>query len=396
MKRRSFIKNTGLGAIGTYYVPSFISSLYPTVTKGSSDKKLIIIQLSGGNDGLNTIIPYENDVYYRNRPTLGIVKNQVLKGNELLGFNPVMESFSNLFQDGYVSIVNSVGYPNPNRSHFRSMDIWQTASDANQYLKTGWIGRYLDAYCTQNHAALEIDNQLSLSMQGKDMSGLALTNSNTFFRALRGPFFDHVIDQAQKTDLDENNLGYLYKTLVKTDQSAAYLKEKHEIKKNNYDFPKTAIGRKLATVSQFIRSGISTEVYYVSHNGFDSHAGQRNQQDRLLSQYSEAVHALVKSLKISGNMDDVLIMTFSEFGRRVEENASKGTDHGKANNLFLISSDLKKPGFFNEAPDLTNLDSGDVSYKIDFRNIYADVLKDWMGKNSNKIIRKSFDSLQIV
>jgi uncharacterized protein (DUF1501 family) len=396
MKRRNFIKNTGLGAIGTYYVPSFISSLYPTLGDESADKKLIVIQLSGGNDGLNTIIPFENDVYHQQRPTLRIKKNEVLKTNEMLGFNPVMDSFYNLFQDGYVSVVNSVGYPNPNRSHFRSMDIWQTASNANEYLKTGWIGRYLDAYCTQNHAALEIDNQLSLSMQGKEMSGLALTNSNTFYRTLRGNFFDQVIDQAQKTALDEDNLGYLYKTLVKTDQSAAYLKENHSIKKNNFDFPKTSLGRKLATVSQFIRSGISTEVYYVSHNGFDSHAGQRNQQDRLLSQYSEAVNALVKSLEKSGHMNDVLIMTFSEFGRRVEENASKGTDHGKANNLFLISSDLKKPGFYNEGPDLKSLDYGDVSYKIDFRNIYADVLKDWMGKNPNKIIRKSFDSLQIV
>lgn len=395
MKRRSFIRNTGLGVIGTAYVPVFLSAtnkLNPTVT----GKKLIIIQLSGGNDGLNTIIPYEDDLYHIARPKIRIPKNEVIQATDLLGFNPALKEISQLYNVGSLSIINSVGYPNPNRSHFRSMDIWHTASDANQYLSTGWIGRYLDAYCDHHHSALEIDSQLSLSMNGINKNGLALTNSSSLYRSIRGKYFDELIDETPQIDLDEDNLGYLYKVLADTDQSAAYIKQSHKVKDNNYEFPKSKLGKKLSLVSQFIRSGLDTEVYYVSHNGFDSHANQRKQQDRLLTEYSTSVYSLVQSLEKSGHMDDTLIMTFSEFGRRVNENASSGTDHGKANNLFIIGKDLKKPGFYNDAPDLTNLDDGDIRYQVDFRNVYSDVIQQWMGKDPSKVISRSFDNLGII
>lgn len=345
---------------------------------------------------MNTIIPYENDVYYQLRPRLGIPKNEVLKGSDEMGFNPAMESFYQLYKDGYVSIINAVGYPNPNRSHFRSMDIWQSASNSDEYLRSGWIGRYMDAYCQNSHAALEIDSQLSLSLNGSEKNGLAVTNSQSLYRSLRGPYFDELINNASAGELDEDNLGYLYKTLIQTDQSAGYLKNSHKVKDNNYDFPKTQLGKKMATVSQFIRSGFNTEVYYVSHNGFDSHANQRRSQDKLLREYSEGVNALVQSLEKSGHMEDTLIMTFSEFGRRVGENASGGTDHGKANNLFLIGKDLKKKGFYNSAPDLSNLDDGDVRYQVDFRRVYAEVISGWMEKDARKVMSRDFEGLGIV
>ena len=184
--------------------------------------------------------------------------------------------------------------------------------------------------------------------------------------------------------------------MIQTHQSAAYLQEAHHIKQENYPFPKSKLGKKLNTVSQFIRSGLSTKVYYVSHNGFDSHVNQVNQQGRLLADYSDGVYALVRSLEKSGHFDDTLILTFSEFGRRVQQNASRGTDHGKANNLFLIGKNLRKTGFYNAAPDLTNLDDGDIAYTVDFRNIYADIIRNWFGENPNTVIRKTFEDLGIV
>jgi uncharacterized protein (DUF1501 family) len=397
MKRRTFIRNTALGAVGTLFIPEFIRGMdYIGLDRRSSFRRLIVIQLSGGNDGLNTVVPFENDIYYNLRPKIGIAKSEVLQLNDYLGLNPALSGLHQLYKEGMVSILNSVGYPNPNRSHFRSMDIWHTAVDSNKYSKTGWLGRYMDAHCGNSHSMLEIDNQLSLSLNGKQRNGLAVQNSGQLYNTLRNNYFKDVVETASSSSLNEDNQGYLYKTLVQTNQSAKYLAETHTIKENNAAFPTSKLGKKLGQVGQYIRSGFSTQVYYVSHNGFDSHVNQNNAQTKLLKDYSDGVQALVKSLEDSGDMDDTLILTFSEFGRRVKENGSAGTDHGKANNLFLIGKNLNQPGVFNEAPDLANLDDGDVSFKIDFRNIYSDIVEDWFGKDPTQIISKKFNSLGII
>ena len=397
MKRREFIRNTALGAVGTFFIPEFLRGMDLVGIAGQTDfKKLIVIQLSGGNDGLNTIIPFENDIYYNLRPKLGIKKEEVLKINDQLGFNPKMVDFNKLYKDGFVSIVNSVGYPNPNRSHFRSMDIWHTAVDSDKYSKTGWLGRYMDAHCENSHSMLELDSQSSLALHGQRRNALAIEKSDKLYKTLRDKYFRDVIETANSADLNEDNQGYLYKTLIQTNQSAKYLAETHTVKENTVEFPKTGLGKKLAQVSQFIQSGFSTQVYYVSHNGFDSHVNQRMSQDRLLEDYSKSVSALVQSLEKSGELDNTLILTFSEFGRRVKENGSAGTDHGKANNLFIIGKNLSKPGVYNNAPDLSNLDQGDVGYKVDFRNVYSDIINEWFGKDANQIISKNFTSLGII
>jgi len=397
MNRRKFIQQSSIGAVGTLFIPQFLGGLDLVGLNGqSSFKKLVVIQLSGGNDGLNTIVPFENDIYHQLRPNIGIAKSDVIKINGELGFNPALKQFNKLYQDGYVSILNSVGYPNPNRSHFRSMDIWHTATSSDKNSKTGWLGRYMDAYCTDSHAMLEIDTKLSLSLTGAERNGLAIKKSSSLYRNLNDKYFRQIIASAQATDLSEDNQGYLYKTLIQTNQSAKYLAKTHSIKDNNFDFPKSKLGAKLSMVSQFIRSGFSTQVYYVSHNGFDSHAYQRKKQDQLLTDYSNSVYAFVESLKKAGEFDDTLILTFSEFGRRVKENGSSGTDHGKANNLFLIGKNLKKPGIYNQAPDLIHLDNGDISHTIDFRNIYTDILNEWFKKDSSQIVSANFDSLGII
>jgi len=397
MKRREFLKKSAIGAIGTMFIPQFLRGMnLEGIVETNSFKKLVVIQLSGGNDGLNTIVPFENDIYYKLRPKISVSKSEVIKINDELGFNPAFEQFNKLYKDGFVSILNSVGYPNPNRSHFRSMDIWHTATNSNEYSKTGWLGRYMDNYCNNSHSMLELDSQLSLSLNGQVRNGLAIKNSGSLYRNLNDKYYRDVIESSQAAELNSNNQGYLYKTLIQTNESAKYLAKTHTIKGDEVKFPKSKFGKKLSTVSQFIRSGYSTQVYYVSHSGFDSHVGQRKKQDKLLKDYSDSIYSLVESLKKSGEFDNTLILTFSEFGRRVKENGSMGTDHGKANNLFLIGKNLKKPGVYNEAVDLTNLDNGDVAHKIDFRNVYSDIVAEWFEKDSDKIISSKFKSLGII
>ncbi len=362
-------------------------------------KNLVIIQLSGGNDGLNAIIPYGNDIYYQKRKTIAIQKPQIITLNDMQGLNPNLSALKEIYDQGWMSIVNSVGYPNPDRSHFRSMDIWQTASDSNQFLTTGWIGRYLDSNCQScknPYTAIEVDDTLSLAMKGTNMKGIAVQDPNKLYQATREPFFKDLVNEHDNAHLNEDNLGYLYKTMIETYSSADYIQKTSKVYNVMANYPTTAFGNQLKNVSKFINSGLQTRVYYVSLSGFDTHVGQQNQQGRQLKIYADAVAALVKDLKQTGKLDDTLIMTFSEFGRRVEQNASNGTDHGTANNVLIFGGKLKKPGIFNDAPDLAQLDNGDLKYKVDFRDIYATLLDKWLDVNNSQILNKSFAGLGIV
>ena len=395
MKRRTFIQKSVLGVVGTSFVPHFLNGM-DQFTLGKIAKRLVVIQLSGGNDGLNTIVPFENDIYYQNRKGIAIPKKDVLRLNDELGMHPALSPLFELYNDGLVSVINSVGYPNPNRSHFRSMDIWHSAVDSNQYSKTGWIGRYMDAYCQNPHAAIELDSTLSLSLYGQVFNGMAIENSSRLKRLLNQAYFNKLIDQSQDAELDEDNMGYLYKTLIQTNQSAEYIAEKHNVKNANVIFPSSKLGKNLNTISQFIRSGFNSQVYYVSHNGYDTHVGQKRKQERLLADFAQSTYAFIKSLQKSKDFENTLIMVFSEFGRRLKQNGSGGTDHGKANNLFLIGKNMRNPGVYNSSPDLLDLDDGDIQYSIDFRNVYSDIINDWFQKDPERIISKNFGGLSII
>ena len=401
ISRRDFIRTSGVAAAGTMMLPQFLKAyeLGHLNQKPTGDKILVVIQLSGGNDGLNTIVPFQNDIYYKSRPTIAIEKEKVLKINDELGFNPMMTGMKNLYDQGYLTIVNSVGYPNPDRSHFRSMDIWQTASDSDQFLTTGWVGRYLDAACSGNclhpYDAIEVDDTLSLALKGEKIKGMAVQNPQKLYQSTKNPFIEK-INKAAPEDKDHENISYLYKTLSETVSSAGYIYNKSKIYKTKADFPKTDIGNKLKTVSELIISGVETNVYYVSISGFDTHIAQNGKQNDLLKEYSDAVEIFVNDLKTNDKLDDTVIMTFSEFGRRVGQNASNGTDHGTANNLFLMGGKLKKNGFYNAAPNLLNLDEGDLNYEIDFRNIYANLIQDWLKTDANLILEKKFSPLGLV
>jgi len=397
MKRRDFLKNTALAST-SLMVPQFLTGFQGNKLFGSrSGKILVVIQLSGGNDGLNTVVPFRNDIYYQSRPSLAIKKGDVLKVGEDLGFNPAMQPLLELYDEGLLSIINSVGYPNPDRSHFRSMDIWQTASESNEYLSTGWLGRYLDsncAGCDDPYHALEVDDSLSLAMKGARQSGFAMSDPKRLKRQAENRFLNALVKQPSHSS--EENVAYLYKTIIDTQSSATYLYEQSQLYSSTLAYPKTPFGKDLRQIAELITADTDTKIYYASLTGFDTHANQKNQQERLLRQYAEGVSVFAKDLKKNGLLEDVLILTFSEFGRRVQQNASNGTDHGTANNVFLIGGSLKKPGFYNSPPNLSKLDEGDLVYEVDFRRIYASILEDWLEAEAPSILGKPFDKLQIV
>jgi uncharacterized protein (DUF1501 family) len=395
MKRRDFIRTSALAASGTWLAPAFLKLTNQNFSSGDN-KILVVIQLSGGNDGLNTVIPYRNDIYYRERPVLAIERPNVIAINDEIGLNPALESLRNLYDDGRVRIINNVGYPNPDRSHFRSMDIWQTASKSSEYLNTGWLGRYLDAQCRENGAKpyhmLEIDDTLSLAMKGDSANGLAMLNPRKLYSQAKLADLKKLVKANEKQGAS-GTVDYLYKTIIDTESSAYYLHEKVKVQPASNIYPNSELAKNLKTISELINSGVTTSVYYVSLSGFDTHVNQKNQQERLLKQYSEGISAFVTDLKKNGQLDRTLILTFSEFGRRVKQNASGGTDHGTANNVFLIGGPPRNSVVYNEAPDLSDLDSGDLRFSVDFRNIYASLLKDWLGGNAKAILGKDFSGL---
>jgi len=396
MKRREFIRQSSLTS-SLFMVPNFLKAFESIPAEALGFKKLVMIQLSGGNDGLNTIVPYRNDIYYKNRPGIALSSDGLIKANDDIGFNNNLAPLKNLYDRGYVSILNNVGYPNPNRSHFRSTDIWHTASDSNEYLDSGWVGRYIDAYGKQPHSGIELDDSLSLMLKGENINGIATKNPAVLFRNMRTPYFKKVLEYQSDAHLSEHNLGYLYKTMIEAESSAKYIFETSKTYSSKLEYPNNPFAKQLKTTAQFINSGIESKIYYVSMPGFDTHAGQANKQKRLLKTYAESMEVFVKDLEKNDTFKDTLVLTFSEFGRRVKQNAAGGTDHGTANNVFIIGKNLKKTGFYNEAPNLSDLDAnGDLRYSIDFRSIYATILDKWLDVNDQSILRKSFDKLDFI
>ena len=396
IKRKQFIQ---LGSLVTasMMMPKFLKAFEKPAMVPQGNKILVVLQLSGGNDGLNTVIPYRNDLYYRGRPKLGIEKDKVLSLTNEAGLHPALTGLKDLYDDGSLGILNSVGYPNPDRSHFRSMDIWQTGSSSKDYISTGWLGRYLDAQCKgcdKPTQALEIDDVLSLALKGDQMKGLAFKDPQRLYNTSHGPYFKDVM--ANHKDDHKQPVDYLYKTMAETLSSADYIFQQSKLHASSTLYPKTEIGKSFQTIASLIFSDINTKVYYVSLGSFDTHVNQENQQQRLFTEMSDAIKSFVTDLKSNNRFNDVLLMTFSEFGRRVSQNASGGTDHGTANNMFLVSGGLKQKGLINAMPDLSDLNEGDLKYKVDFKDVYATVLNKWLRADDKNILGKQFNFLDFV
>lgn len=394
IKRKEFIQ---LGSLATasFMVPKFLKAFEGGAVVPPGNKVMVILQLSGGNDGLNTVIPTRNDIYYRERPRLGIEKMKALSLTDEVGLHPALKSLKELYDDGSLGILNNVGYPNPDRSHFRSMDIWQTGSDSNEYITTGWVGRYLDAQCQgcdKPTYALEIDDVLSLALKGENAKAIAMKDPRRLFGTSNEKFFKDVLKN-HKDEAGDQPVDYLYKTMSETLSSANYIFQQSKLHPSSAEYPKTELGQGLKTIASLIFSDINTKVYYISLGSFDTHVNQDAQQQRLFTELSEAVGTFTKDLKANNRFNDVMMFTFSEFGRRVSQNASGGTDHGTANNMFLIGGALKQQGIINAMPDLNDLEEGDLKYKIDFKNVYATVLKNWLGADDAAILGKKYEHL---
>jgi len=394
IKRKEFIQIGSL-ATASMMLPKFLKAFEEQAMVPAGNKVVVILQLSGGNDGLNTVIPIRNDIYYRSRPRLGIEKTKALSLTDEVGLHPALTGFKELYDDGSLGIMNSVGYPNPDRSHFRSMDIWQTASQSTEYFTTGWVGRYLDAQCSgcdKPTQAIEIDDVLSLAMKGQNINGIAVKDPRRLYGTANEKFFRDVLKN-HKEEKGEQPVDYLYKTMAQTLSSADYIFQQSKLHPSSAEYPKTDLGNSMKTIASLIFSDINTKVYYVSLGSFDTHVNQEMQQQRLFTEMNEAVKAFVKDLKSNNRFNDMMLFTFSEFGRRVSQNASGGTDHGTANNMFLISGGLKQKGLINSLPDLNDLDEGDLKYKVDFKNVYATVLKNWLDANDTAILGKKYGYL---
>lgn len=382
IKRREFLKISSL-ATASLLMPNFLKAMTFDEALEPNQKILIVLQFTGGNDGLNTIIPVRNDIYFKERNSIAI--NNSLTLNDETGINPALSYFKELYDSGELSVMNNVGYPNPDKSHFRSMDIWHSASKSDEYLETGWLGRFLDEECYRcEHPtqALEVDDMLSLALKGEKNKAFAFKDPKRLYQTSQEKYFKSLYDHHH----DDETVSYLYQTLGSTINNAGYIFEKSKAKQTTQAYPNSQLGKDFKTVASLIKSDINTRVYYLSIGSFDTHVNQNERQQKLFSDINEAVKSFVADMKSNGLFDNILLMTFSEFGRRVAQNASKGTDHGTANQMFFISGGLKKKGVLNPLPDLTKLNEGDLIYSEDFRKVYATILKNWLKADSSKVL----------
>lgn len=398
ISRRSFLKSAALfSSIGV--APEFLvraaSGASPAIQGFKDDRVLVVLQLGGGNDGLNTIVPSSDDAYYRARPTIGLKKERLIRISDELSMNDKLAKLKGLYDDGKLAIVQGVGYPNPDRSHFRSMEIWHTASNSDEYLGTGWIGRYFDNCCSGSarpHAGLALGKERPQAFDGGRGIGIACENPATFgWQEGKGADSLDNFETINSGKAKTASLDFLRHVTSDAILSAGEVREAAKtagIKSGGDRMP-------MQTVAGLIRGGLQTRIYYVSVGGFDTHAGQVGRQDNLLERVSTGLAEFQATLESDGTADRVTTLVFSEFGRRVGENASAGTDHGTAAPMFLMGKSVK-PGLHGVTPSLTDLDNGDLKFTTDFRGVYASVLEDWFGVESRTVLGHSFDRLDIV
>lgn len=416
--RREFLTLSGKG-IGllafSQFAPQFLvqSTLAAAPAPERDRSILVLVQLAGGNDGLNTVIPFEDADYYRLRPTLGIAKDQVLRANDALGLHPSCTAMHRLFQDGKLAIVQNVGYPNPNRSHFRSTEIWETASNSDEFAATGWIGRYLDNACagapkdSHDPVAVHITTtgvpQSFMSAQPHPTFGLSPGGGNRrdneeSRQLLEAMVAKPAITTAETGDAASgSNATFLKQTFMDT------LVTERKVQRviGDYrpgvgvNYPRTPFAASLRSVAALISARLPTRVYFVTLGGFDTHSGQLPQHANLLLQVSEGLAAFQRDLEARKLDSQVTTMTFSEFGRRPSENQSRGTDHGTAAPLFVLGTQVKG-GIHGTAPSLKLQKNQDLTYSTDFRQVYATALEAWLGASAEAVLGRKFDPLPLI
>ena len=395
--RRSFIKGAAIVAASSSFAPSFLArTAYKALAAGNN--QLVVIQLSGGNDGINTVVPYATQQYAESRPTLGIAKDQVLAIDGSVGLHPNLKALKALYDQKNLAIVQGVGYPNPNRSHFQSMQIWQTASPDNA-MQTGWLGRYDEANLQgQRLGALNFGEQLPRTFWTEHtvVPSIGSLNNYQFLTDPKAPDDKQAqidaINRIFSNPIGRDAADFFRQAATDAFQTATELKSAVAGTKSTAQYPTTPLGRQLQLVGQLIGSKLGTRIYYVSMSGFDTHSGEKNTHDRLMQQLNDAVDAFTKDLQAQGAFGNTLLMTFSEFGRRVKENGSAGTDHGTAEPMFLLGGGVQG-GLYGSYPDMGDLDSGDLKFTTDFRSVYGTVVADWLGADPGPVIGGAFPKL---
>ncbi len=411
MIRRDFLKNvamiTGAGAvsltIGGIPMRAFAKPFLNI--QATNGKILVLIQLKGGNDGLNTVVPLDQySLYANSRPTIKLTETEVLKLNNATALHPALLPFQTLFNEGKLSLIQNVGYASPNRSHFRATDIWLSASDSTQFLYDGWVARYLlKSYPTfpntpPTHPMGIQLNSVPSGIFDSDHSGLALSFSdpNAFYTLVNGLTVDS--DPSPAT-LAGTELKFLKEVSNLSLQYAGVIKEKADKGNPTSSYPTSRLGPQLKIVSDLILGGLETPVYLTQLDGFDTHSNQPTTHQTLLQNLGDSVLAFQRDMEKAGLADKIVIMTFSEFGRRVKENASVGTDHGAANPMFFIGKNVQG-GIIGANANLSSLDNNsDIKFIYDYRQLYASVLKDHFGMTSaqtKEILLKDFTTLPIL
>lgn len=433
--RREFLRTSMLGAAAAWTVPVFLQKTFFTMDAMAADAAiqtatgrdnpiLVVLQMAGGNDGLNTVIPYADDAYYRSRPVIGIARNQVLSLNGQVGLNPNLAGLKSLYDGGHLAVIQGVGYPNPNRSHFRSTEIWQTADPAHDE-PYGWLGRYFDSCCQGEDptVGVAIGNQIPQAFASAHPTGVSFqrpeqyrwvdnergmdgTSSEELYRQLNQP------NDGTEMTPDTNSgaligevggtaghagsaLDFVKRTALDAQLSSDKVREIVGKYQSTVAYPKSGLADNLNLVGRMIAGGLPTRVYYVSQGGYDTHTNQTGTHDRLMKELDEALAAFCKDLQAQGNFNRVMLMTFSEFGRRVAQNANNGTDHGTAAPMFVLGGSVK-PGLHGNYPSLATLNGGDLIYNVDFRSVYATILEKWMKVPSQKVLAGNFPIMTLI
>jgi len=371
------------------------------IAQAASDRTLIVVQMAGGNDGLNTVVPFTDSLYHKMRPTIGIADAKVLSLDSRVGLHPNLAPLKKLWDAGHMAVVEGVGYPNQSLSHFQAMDIWQTL-DLSGSGSEGWLGKLVSGWVDQDghpFKAMDIGVQTAQALASISAQVPTLSSVNTY-RIYPDP-----------TDTDNGNarlkaLMNLYNAYPKTSPYAALLdatalsaqegsRQLHDAEASYHTtvtYPTGPFAAGLKVLAEAIVQGLGLRVGYVTLGGFDTHANQQTTHDVLMKTLADGLAAFYSDLEQHGKADNVVIMTWSEFGRRVEENGSLGTDHGTAAPMFVLGNPITK-GVFGEPPSLSSLDTnGNLKYSVDFRTVYATVLDRWLGASSHDVLGGSYGS----
>ncbi|GGF18778.1 DUF1501 domain-containing protein [Flavobacterium limi] len=376
MNRRNFLSLTGTFTGGMLVLPSFLHAFGEQSNLVIGEQCLVFVQLNGGNDGLNTFIPYEDPLYYDFRTKIALNKDVVVGKNKGMAFHPALKDFAQMQQNGDLTVIQNVGYPEPVRSHFRSQEIWQTAADSNKYINEGWLGRYLDLQCHDHQptAGINLDAIDNLALKGMEPNTITVKDPDRF----------KVKSNKENEKLSDNpQLDFVRKIANSVVEGSDDIQNALKQSKTEISYPKTGLSKNLEWIARLVKGNLNSKVYYTSLGGFDTHDNQLSIHERKLTELNDALFSFYTDLKQAQLLQNVTIVVFSEFGRRVKDNGS-GTDHGTAAPMFVIGGNNKGTILGNN-PNLADLDNGDLKHQIDFRSVYASLLQQKMSFDYSKI-----------